>query len=79
MKPFPLEEIEEQFDELSHEDQLWLIERLVHRLRKKTTAKQTAWQKDLAAMAADPEMQRELRKIHEEFRCTEADGLGKLP
>ena len=31
---------------------------------------------DLAAMAADPEMRRELRAIDEEFRPTETDGLG---
>jgi hypothetical protein len=33
------------------------------------------WDNDLAAMAADPEIQRELRQIEKEFRPTEADGL----
>jgi hypothetical protein len=31
---------------------------------------------ELSAMAADPEIQRELCRIHSEFGTTEADGLG---
>jgi hypothetical protein len=33
---------------------------------------------DLAAMAEDPEIQRELADIAEEFQPTEADGLEQL-
>jgi hypothetical protein len=33
------------------------------------------WEADLSAMAADPEMQRELSCIKAEFGVTEADGL----
>ena len=33
------------------------------------------WEADLSAMAADPEMQRELNRINAEFSVTEADGL----
>jgi hypothetical protein len=33
---------------------------------------------DLAAMAADPAIQRELCQIEEEFRVTEADGLEEV-
>ncbi len=32
----------------------------------------------LAAMAKDPQIQRELRSIHTEFAAAEFDGLGKL-
>jgi hypothetical protein len=57
---------------------LQLIERLVHRLRSRVSADQIAWEGDLAAMAADPEIQSELRKIDAEFRMTEGDGLENL-
>ena len=37
---------------------------------------QPGWEADLAAMAADPEMQRELQGINAEFDAIEGDGLG---
>jgi len=33
------------------------------------------WDADLSAMAGDPDIQREIRKIEAEFMCTEMDGL----
>ena len=33
---------------------------------------------ELAAMAKDPQIQRELRSINAEFAAVESDGLGKL-
>lgn len=33
------------------------------------------WDADLAAMAADPDVQREIKEIEAEFMCTEMDGL----
>ena len=33
---------------------------------------------ELAAMAGDPQIQRELRAINAEFAATESDGLGKI-
>jgi hypothetical protein len=59
---------------LSPEAQLTLLERLIHRVRETVTGKDT-WESDLAAMAADPEVQRELSRINAEFGVTEADGL----
>jgi hypothetical protein len=64
-----LTDIENQFAELPLDDQLQLLERLVHRLRGNALTTQAAWESDLAAMAADPEIQSELRKIDEEFHC----------
>ena len=68
-------EIESQFARLSPEAQLSLLERLVHRARLAVSGRRDTWEADLAAMAADPEMQRELHRIQAEFSVTEADGL----
>ena len=69
-----LSEIESEFARLTPAAQLSLLERLVHRARL-TVAGGDTWESDLAAMAADPEMQRELSRINAEFSATEADGL----
>ena len=66
-----VKQIEELFGTLSLEEQLLLIERFIHRLRETAWV----WENDLAAMAADPEIRRELYKIGEEFGPTEGDGL----
>ena len=70
-----LSEIENEFARLSPEAQLTLLERLVHRTRVAVSGSRDAWEADLAAMAADPEMQRELNRINAEFATAEADGL----
>ena len=69
-----LSQIESEFARLSPEAQLTLLERLVHRTRV-TVAGGDTWEMDLAGMAADPAVQRELSRIGAEFRVTEADGL----
>jgi hypothetical protein len=70
-----LSEIENEFARLSPEAQLSLLERLVHRARVAVSARRDTWEVDLSAMAADPEMQRELGRINAEFSTTETDGL----
>jgi hypothetical protein len=72
-----LAQIEERIHQLPIDEQLLLIERVAKRIREEM-AKQHALEKQLAAMAADPEIQRELRKIDEEFAVTESDGLESL-
>ena len=72
-----ISEIESQFARLPTEGQLSLLERLVHKLRQNFEAHQESWEAELSAMAADPEMQKELSLINTEFRAAEADGLGK--
>jgi len=47
----------------------WLIERLAQRLREQLMAQNT-FEDALAATAADPEIQRELQGIEEEFVST---------
>ena len=69
-----LSEIEAHIDELSVAEQLALLEYVAQRLRKNLGA-QSNLETDLALMAADPDIQRELREINKEFASMEADGL----
>jgi hypothetical protein len=69
-----LSQIEENIYQLSLAEQLWLIERVAQRIREKLVA-QSALDQQLAAMAADQEMQQELRSIEEDFAHAAADGL----
>ena len=58
-----------------------LLERIIHRLRKKEVTEEieeTDIDSQAAAMAEDREIQMELEKINREFVVTELDGLGKL-
>ena len=70
-----LTDIESEFARLSSEAQLGLLERLIHRARVTVAGRRDTWEAELSAMAADPEMQRELSCIKAEFGVTEADGL----
>ena len=68
-------QIEESFRLLPISEQLGLIERLVHRVHESTLRKNEVLDNQLAAMAADPEIQSELQQIEREFAFTESDGL----
>ena len=70
-----LDTIEAAIEQLSLPEQLTLMERLASRIRSRTLRAPAARDSDLAAMANDPDMQRELRQIEAEFAVTEADGL----
>jgi hypothetical protein len=76
MTAFTVNEIESQFAQLPTEVQLSVLERLVHQMRRSLPPERDKWEAELSAMAADPEMQRELGRINSEFSATEADGLG---
>jgi hypothetical protein len=75
MNSSTLKSLDSQIGELSRDEQLWLLERLARLLRETASGDQAAIEGDLAAMASDPEIQRELRNIDEEFAPTERDGL----
>ncbi len=64
-------DLEKQITNLTHEDKLWLLERLASTLQKDVGS-------DLDEMVADPDIQRELSALDVEFRLTEEDGLGGL-
>jgi len=74
MNTLSLEHIEVAISQLSFLEQIQLLERLAQRIRKQTEQQQET-EEELAAMAADPAIQRELRQIEAEFVGTEADGL----
>ena len=70
-----LSQIEDTFNKLSISEQLRLIERLVHQAHQNTLRQENRLDNQLSLMAADPEIQHELRKIEREFAHAEADGL----
>jgi hypothetical protein len=72
-----LERIETDIAQLSLTEQLLLMERLAHRIRQTTLRPLIVQESDLAAMAADPAIQREVQHINDEFAVTEMDGLDR--
>lgn len=73
-----LDRIETAIAQLSFDEQLWLMERLAHRIRQQSLRPLVAHDHDLRAMAADPAIQREVQHINDEFLVTELDGLDPL-
>lgn len=69
-----LNELEENIRRLPLDDQLLLIERVSHRIRTDISGKMDI-DAQLSEMAADPEIQKELQEIEQEFSATEQDGL----
>jgi hypothetical protein len=69
-------QIESEIAQLPLADQLWLMERLAHRIRQRTLPALAIKEGELATMAADPAIQHELQQIEAEFGMTEMDGLG---
>jgi len=70
-----LAQIESSFRQLSVSEQLLLIERLVHEVHEVSLKRRREFDQQLPMMAADPEIQRELQSIEQEFSSAEADGL----
>lgn len=70
-----LAQLEDGFKQLSTSEQLSLIERLVHHVHEATLQQRNDVDEELALMAADPQIQCELRRIEQEFSYVEADGL----
>lgn len=71
-----MQQIEADINHLSLPDQLWLMERLANRIRKHALPNRQSLENQLAAMADDPAIQRELRQIEHEFSGSEIDGFG---
>jgi len=72
-----LQDIETRIDQLSTDEKWCLLERLAHDLRhaKGVNSELAA---TLERMAADPDIQREIREIEQEFAATAKDGLENL-
>ena len=75
MDSITLTQIEDSFSRLPRPEQLLLPERLVHHLNETEVNTQRQSEMELTAMAADPEIQRELQKIEAEFALADSDGL----
>jgi hypothetical protein len=73
-EPSLVNDLEEKISRLTLDEQLQLIERVSHRIRVDITAN-TDIDAQLSKMAADPETQKEIREIEDEFSPTEGDGL----
>ena len=73
-EPSVVNDLEEKISRLSMDEQLQLIERVSHRLRAVNASNKDVDAR-LIEMAADTEIQRELRDIENEFSPTEGDGL----
>ncbi len=71
-------QIEKKVFRLPQQEQLWLAERIIRRLRKECADDKISPEGLLAVMAADQEIQTELQKIEEEFAMTESDGLEEV-
>ena len=71
-----LSQIEAEILELPADQQLRLISRVAEKLSKKAE-NPTDFDMELAEMANDPDIQRELREIDRDFRITELDGLAE--
>ena len=59
-------------------DDSWIPESFKQGMAEATTGYFDRSKSELAAMASDPQIQRELRAINAEFAATESDGLGKI-
>lgn len=65
-------QLEASIRELSWEEQLWLIERIVHALRESETDERAQWIASLDEMANDPDIQGDNQLIAQEFAVTES-------
>jgi len=70
-----LSQLAAAIDELSLSEQLWLMERLVQRIRKRSVPCLTLNDDEFERMARDPGILRELKEIETEFEVAEFDGL----
>jgi hypothetical protein len=76
MKSSTLAEIEKKIAALSVEEKRLLMGELAYQVR--SAGASADFKERLQAMAADPEIQREIQAINEEFSGTEMDGLENL-
>jgi hypothetical protein len=70
----------EEMKGMTREEQIKYIQRKsqLSGESKKALSAASSFEDSLSAMASDPEIQTELKKIDEEFKTTELDGLEKL-
>ena len=64
-------QIEESFNQLSPSEQSRVIEYLIRRMKERSSRQPDDMDRELAAMAVDPEIQAELQEIEREFSHAE--------
>ena len=69
-----LDRLNDEIQQLTLMEQVWLLEQLAHHIRNQA-AHQQGIESQLEAMASDPQIQRELREIEVEFGPADFDGL----
>jgi hypothetical protein len=72
--PQSLEQLEADIEQLSLADQINLMERLIKLVRQRAVQPVMS-DNDIAFMAQDPDIQREIAAVDAEFAHTEMDGL----
>jgi hypothetical protein len=72
MSQSTLAQLEERISELPISEQKALLDRLARRVNSQAD---NGGEELLAQMAADPDIQREMREIDREFASADADGL----
>jgi hypothetical protein len=70
-----LSQLEAAVNQLSLPEQLWLVERMVQRIRERSLCSPSLDDGELARMAGDPAVQQELKEIETEFALADPDGL----
>ncbi len=70
-----LEQVEADVQQLTLEEQTLVLERLARSIRERSTWQQQAMEQQLDVMAADTDIQRDLKAITVEFEVLEIDGL----
>lgn len=73
MDVISVSQIEKNISMLPRKDQLFLIERIIRRLRQKERAEEENIEKQLTLMASDPNIQEELKKINGEFEVEKVE------
>jgi hypothetical protein len=72
MSQSTLAQLEDRFSELPLSEQKHLLDRLARRINAQAD---NGHEDLLAQMAADPDIQREMREIEKEFASADTDGL----
>ena len=74
-----VERIQAEFVSLEESDQLSLLQRLNRLVSERVTDHRSDLCRELDALAADPDIQRELKAIDAEFESANSDGLELFP
>ena len=75
MSRIVLSDIEQSILQLPDNEQLLLISRVAEKLRRRNIESESEFENQLAEMANDSEIKRELNQIETDFSETEFDGL----